>query len=42
MTNVIKFFIVGVAGIIIGKSFNNFFSKSKKNLLQVKLALKQN
>jgi len=31
MTNVIKFFIVGVAGIIIGKSFNNFFSKSKKN-----------
>lgn len=30
MTNVIKFFIVGVAGIIIGKSFNNFFSKSKK------------
>jgi len=30
MTNIIKFFIVGVAGIIISKSFNNIFSKSKK------------
>jgi len=29
--NIVKFFIVGVAGIIIGKSFNNIFSKSKKN-----------
>jgi len=30
MTNIVKFFIVGVVGIIIGKSFNNIFSKSKE------------
>jgi len=30
MRNIVKFFIIGVAGIIIRKSFNNIFSKSKK------------
>lgn len=30
MTNIVKFFIIGVAGVIIGTSFNNIFSKSKK------------
>ena len=30
MTNIVKFFIVGVAGVIIGTSFNNIFSKSRK------------
>lgn len=30
MINIVKFFIIGVAGIIIRKSFNNIFSKSKK------------
>ena len=38
MKDIVKFFIVGVAGLIIGKSFNNIFSKSKKKPATIEIS----